>query len=82
MTPVRPKVDPVHDAILFEIGKLERAEELVRSPNIEQPYSAPGLLLDASSFVDGWQGSFYPTWHADAQLPFLLHDAIQDRCGN
>jgi hypothetical protein len=70
VTPGRPKVDPVHDAILFEMGKLEHAEELVKSPNIEQPYSAPGLLLDTSSFTaDGWQGSFYPTWHADAQFP-------------
>ena len=33
----------------------------MKSPNIEQPYSAAGLLLGTSSFTaDGWQGSFYP----------------------
>jgi hypothetical protein len=45
--------------LLFEMGKLEHAGQLVNSLKIERPYSEPGLLLGTSSFTaDGWQGSF------------------------
>jgi uncharacterized protein YecE (DUF72 family) len=61
VTPKRPKVEPIHNPTLFEMGKLDAAERIADSLNVERPYSAPGLLLGTSSFTaDGWQGSFYP----------------------
>jgi len=57
----RPKVEPLRNPTLFEMGKLEQPAKLVNSLIVERPYSEPGLLLGTSSFTaDGWQGSFYP----------------------
>ena len=51
----------------------------MKSPNIEQPDSAAGLLLGTSSFTaDGWQGSSTHLACGRA-LPLLLRHAIQDR---
>jgi hypothetical protein len=59
--PKRPKIKPIRNSTLFEMGKLEHAGKLVKSSNIERPYSAPGLLLGTSSFTaDGWRRFFYP----------------------
>src|SRR5271169_5745894 len=36
-------------------------EPAVSVPNVERPYSLPGILLGTSAFTaNGWQGSFYP----------------------
>jgi uncharacterized protein YecE (DUF72 family) len=57
----RPKVEPLRNPTLFEMGKLEQPAKLVNSLIVERPYSEPGLLLGTSSFTAaGWQGSFYP----------------------
>jgi uncharacterized protein YecE (DUF72 family) len=57
----RPRVEPIRNPTLFEMGKLEHPTKLVNSLGVERPYSEPGLLLGTSSFTaDGWQGSFYP----------------------
>jgi hypothetical protein len=61
VTPKRPKVEPIRNPTLFEMGKLEQPTKLVNSLGVERPYSEPGLLLGTSSFTaNGWQGSFYP----------------------
>jgi hypothetical protein len=61
VTPKRPKVEPIRNPTLFEMGKLEQPTKLVNSLGVERPYSDPGLLLGTSSFTaDGWRGSFYP----------------------
>jgi hypothetical protein len=60
MTSKRPKVEPIRNPTLFEMGKLEQAGNLVNSLKVERPYGVTGLLLGTSSFTaDGWQGSFY-----------------------
>jgi uncharacterized protein YecE (DUF72 family) len=57
----RPKVEPLRNPTLFEMGKLEQAAKPANSLGVERPYSEPGLLLGTSSFTaDGWQDSFYP----------------------
>src|SRR5271165_2642465 len=57
----RPKVEPIHNPTLFEMGKLEVAGRLANSLNVERPYSEPGLLLGTSAFTaNGWAGAFYP----------------------
>ena len=76
MTPKRPKVETIRDWTLFGMDKLEQAGNLPNSLALERPYSEPGLPLGTSSFTAKF---FLPTWHADAQLPALLRDAIQDR---
>ena len=57
----RSKVEPIRNATLFQMGKVEHAGQRAKSLNVERPFSEPSLLLGASSFTaDGWQGSFYP----------------------
>lgn len=59
--PKRPKVEPIRDPTLFEMGKLEEAKPPSNSLKIERPYSEPGLFLGTSAFTAaGWPGSFYP----------------------
>ena len=57
----RPKVEPIRNPTLFEMGKFEQSGPLVNSLKIERSHSEPGLLLGTSSLTaDGWQGSLYP----------------------
>src|SRR5437879_3765341 len=57
----RPKVEPIREPTLFEMGKLEDAGQLANSLPVERPYYEPGLLLGTSAFTAaGWEGSFYP----------------------
>jgi uncharacterized protein YecE (DUF72 family) len=57
----RPKVEPIRNPTLFEMGKLEHTGRLANSLKVERPYFESGLLLGTSSFTaDGWLGSFYP----------------------
>ena len=57
----RPKVEPIRNATLFEMDKLELAGNLANSLNLERPCSEPGLLLGTSAFTaNGWTGAFYP----------------------
>lgn len=59
--PKRPKVEPIRDPTLFEMGKLEQAGQLANLLKVERPYSEPGLFLGTSAFTAaGWPGSFYP----------------------
>jgi uncharacterized protein YecE (DUF72 family) len=59
--PKRPKAEPIRQANLFEVEKVEEAAELAGEAKIERPYSLPGMLLGTSAFTaSGWQGSFYP----------------------
>jgi hypothetical protein len=75
----RTKVEPIRNPTLFEMEKLEQAGELANSIKVERPYTEPELLLGTSSFTAGRLAWFLlPTWRADAQLPVLLRDAIQD----
>jgi uncharacterized protein YecE (DUF72 family) len=60
------------------MGKPEKAAELTTGPNIERPYSEPGLYLGTSAFTAaGWQGSFYPPGMQSRE--FLTHYARQFR---
>jgi uncharacterized protein YecE (DUF72 family) len=57
----RPKIEAVRQPSLFDIGKLEKAADLVRKHEAERPYSDPQLLLGTSAFTaKGWPGTFYP----------------------
>src|ERR1700674_2417310 len=57
----RSKVHPISSPTLFEMGKLEKAGDLMSKLNVERPYSEPGLYLGTSAFTaNGWPGSFYP----------------------
>lgn len=61
--PKRPRVKPIRDPTLFEMGKLEEAGRLANLLKVERPYAEPGLFLGTSAFTAaGWQGSFYPVW--------------------
>ena len=61
VNPKRPKVEPIRNPTLFEMGKLEEAEKPASSLKVERPYSLPGILLGTSAFTAaGWEGSFYP----------------------
>jgi hypothetical protein len=61
MPPKRPKIEPIRDPTLFEMGKLEEAGGLTKLLDVERPYSEPGLFLGTSAFTAaGWPGSFYP----------------------
>lgn len=61
MPPKRPKVEPISDPTLFEMGKLQEAGRIANSLNVERPYSEPGLLLGTSAFTAArCPGSFYP----------------------
>jgi uncharacterized protein YecE (DUF72 family) len=54
----RPRFKSTQQSSLFE---LEKVAEPASPPNIERPYSLPGILLGTSSFTaTGWEGSFYP----------------------
>jgi uncharacterized protein YecE (DUF72 family) len=58
---VKQKVQPISAPTLFEIGKLDKAGDLISSLNVVRPYSEPNLYLGTSAFTAaGWQGSFYP----------------------
>lgn len=70
----RPKVEPIRDPTLFEMGKLEEAGTLANSLKVERPYSEPGLFLGTSAFTAaGWPGSFYPLGMKPAD--YLTHYA-------
>jgi|SRR5882762_5864753 len=70
----RPKVQPISDPTLFEMGKLEKAADLMSKLNVERPYSEPDLYLGTSAFTaNGWQGSFYPKGMKPTQ--YLSHYA-------
>jgi uncharacterized protein YecE (DUF72 family) len=57
----RPKVEPLRNPTLFEMGKLEQPAKPANSLGVERPYSEPEFLLGTSSFTaNGWQDSFYP----------------------
>src|SRR5882762_8620333 len=72
---MKPKiVVPIRDPTLFEMGKLEKAADLMSKLNVERPYSEPGLYLGTSAFTaNGWAGSFYPKGMKPAQ--YLSHYA-------
>jgi uncharacterized protein YecE (DUF72 family) len=56
--------------------KLEEAGKLANSPNVERPFSLPGILLGTSAFTAaGWEGSFYP--RGMQSRDFLSHYATQ-----
>jgi uncharacterized protein YecE (DUF72 family) len=55
-------VEPIRQAALFEMEKLEEAAELAGELKIKRPYSLPGIYLGTSAFTaNGWEGSFYPS---------------------
>jgi hypothetical protein len=57
----RPKVEPIRNPTLFEMGKLEDPGQLANSLIVEWRNSEPGLLLGTSAFTaNGWSGAFYP----------------------
>jgi uncharacterized protein YecE (DUF72 family) len=57
----RPTGEPSRNLTLFEMDKLEKAEQLANLLNVEWPYSELGLFLGTSAFTaSGWQGTFYP----------------------
>ena len=57
----RSKVEPIPNPTLFEMEKLEEADNLGSELTVERPYSLAGILLGTSSFTaDGWQTTFYP----------------------
>ncbi len=59
--PQRPKLDPIRNPTLFQMGKLEEAGELAHNLRVERPYFDPGVYLGTSAFTaTGWEGSFYP----------------------
>ena len=52
------------------MSKLEQARNLVKSLNVERPYSEPGLLLGTSAFTaTGWAGAFYPLGMKPPEFP-------------
>jgi len=58
----RPKIEAMHSPTLFPMEKVERGGEPAGLPNVERPYSEPGIYLGTSSFTaSGWEGNFYPT---------------------
>ncbi len=58
---MKQKVQPISEPTLFEIGKLDKAADLISGLNVVRPYSEPNLYLGTSAFTAaGWQGSFYP----------------------
>ncbi len=59
--PQRPKVEPIHNPTLFQMGKLEDAVKLPSELKVERPFFLPGIFLGTSAFTaQGWEGSFYP----------------------
>jgi hypothetical protein len=59
--PKHPKVEPIRNPTLFEMGKLDQAGRLVNSLEAERPFYEFGLLLGTSAFTaNGWPGAFYP----------------------
>jgi hypothetical protein len=48
---VKQKVQPIRSPTLFEMGKLDKAADLMSSLQVLRPYSEPDLYL----------GSIYPT---------------------
>jgi len=70
----RPKVVPISNPTLFEMGKLEQSGNLMGRLEVERPYSDPNILLGTSAFTaKGWPGSFYPTGMKPAN--YLSHYA-------
>ena len=58
---MKQKVQPIRSATLFEMGKLDKAADLMSSLQMLRPYSEPDLYLGTSAFTASvWQGSFYP----------------------
>jgi uncharacterized protein YecE (DUF72 family) len=61
MSGERPKVEPIRNPTLFEMGKLEDPGQLANSLIVEWRHSETGLLLGTSAFTaNGWSGAFYP----------------------
>jgi hypothetical protein len=59
----RSEVEPIRQPTLFQMEKLEKAEERMDQLEAERPYSLPStnIFLGTSAFTaSGWQGSFYP----------------------
>ena len=55
-----PKIEPINNPTLFEMGKPEETAAPGKF-EIDRPFYEPGLLLGTSSFTaSGWAGSFYP----------------------
>jgi uncharacterized protein YecE (DUF72 family) len=58
VNPKRLKAESTHQPTLFE---LEKPSDPLSQPNIDRPFSLPGILLGTSSFTaNGWESSFYP----------------------
>ena len=58
---MKQKVQPIRSPTLFEMGKLDKAADLMSSLQMLRPYSEPDLYLGTSAFTASvWQGSFYP----------------------
>jgi len=73
----RPKVEPIRNPTLFEIGeKLEEAGKPANTLTVDRPFTLPGILLGTSAFTaTGWEGSFYP--RGMQSRDFLSHYATQ-----
>jgi hypothetical protein len=62
----RPKVEPIRQANLFEMEKLEKAAELTSQLKIDRPYSLPGILLGTSAFTAN--GAPLPVFRSGKEL--------------
>jgi uncharacterized protein YecE (DUF72 family) len=60
--PKRPKVEPIRNPTLFELGKFENPVDLAtKQEEVKREFHESGLLLGTSSFTaTRWQGTFYP----------------------
>jgi len=61
MSPKRPKVVPIINPTLFEMGKVEEARKLMANIVLPRPYDIPHVYLGTSAFqAKGWERMFYP----------------------
>jgi uncharacterized protein YecE (DUF72 family) len=60
--PKRPKIEPIPNPTLFEMGEPEKVADLVTKLEVDRPYCEPGFFLGTSAFTAaGWPGTFYPS---------------------
>ena len=60
MNPKRPKIEPIRNATLFEMEKLEEAPKFASELKIERQYSLPGILLGTSAFTAAFCSKMQP----------------------
>jgi hypothetical protein len=54
----RPKIEPIRQPSLFDMGKFEKTADSVEK--LERPFCEPGLFFGTSAFTAaGWPGTFY-----------------------